>query len=35
VDRNYLRVLVHRAKQEFKSQYLKSLEAQPGVAAQS
>ena len=35
VDRNYLRVLIHRAKQEFKSQYLKSLETQPGVAAQS
>jgi len=34
VDRDYLRVLVHRAKQSFKSLYLKSIEARPpGVAA--
>ncbi len=33
VDRDYLRVLLHRAKQSFKSQYLKSIEARPpGVA---
>jgi RNA polymerase sigma-70 factor (ECF subfamily) len=33
VDRDYLRVLVHRAKQSFKSLYLKSIEARPpGVA---
>jgi RNA polymerase sigma-70 factor (ECF subfamily) len=35
VDRNYLRVLVHRAKQEFKSQFLKSLESRSGVTARS
>jgi RNA polymerase sigma-70 factor, ECF subfamily len=34
VDRDYLRVLLHRAKQSFKSLYLKSIEARPpGVAA--
>lgn len=34
VDRDYLRVLLHRAKQSFKSLYLKSMEARPpGVAA--
>jgi len=27
VDRNYLRVLLHRAKSSFRSQYIKSLEA--------
>jgi RNA polymerase sigma-70 factor (ECF subfamily) len=33
VDRDYLRVLLHRAKQSFKSLYLKSIEARPpGVA---
>jgi RNA polymerase sigma-70 factor (ECF subfamily) len=33
VDRDYLRVLVHRAKLAFKSQYLKSIEGRPpGVA---
>ena len=33
VDRDYLRVLVHRAKQSFKSLYLKNIEARPpGVA---
>jgi len=33
VDRDYLRVLLHRAKQSFKSLYLKSMEARPpGVA---
>jgi RNA polymerase sigma-70 factor (ECF subfamily) len=33
VDRDYLRVLLHRAKQSFKSVYLKSIEARPpGVA---
>jgi RNA polymerase sigma-70 factor (ECF subfamily) len=33
VDRDYLRVLVHRAKLSFKSLYLKSIEARPpGVA---
>jgi RNA polymerase sigma-70 factor (ECF subfamily) len=33
VDRDYLRVLVHRAKQSFKALYLKSIEARPpGVA---
>jgi RNA polymerase sigma-70 factor (ECF subfamily) len=31
VSRDYLRVLLHRAKQEFKSIYLKSLEASAGV----
>ena len=29
VDRDYLRVLLHRAKQSFKSLYLKSVEARP------
>jgi RNA polymerase sigma-70 factor, ECF subfamily len=29
VDRDYLRVLVHRAKQSFKSMYLKSLQNRP------
>jgi RNA polymerase sigma-70 factor, ECF subfamily len=29
VDRDYLRVLLHRAKQSFKSLYLKSMEARP------
>jgi RNA polymerase sigma-70 factor (ECF subfamily) len=29
VDRDYLRVLLHRAKQSFKSLYLKSIEARP------
>jgi len=29
VDRNYLRVLVHRAKQSFKSVYLKNLQNRP------
>ena len=29
VDRDYLRVLVHRAKQSFKSLYLKNIEARP------
>ena len=34
VDRDYLRVLLHRAKQSFKSLYLKSMEARlPGVVA--
>jgi RNA polymerase sigma-70 factor (ECF subfamily) len=34
VDRDYLRVLLHRAKQSFKSLYLKSIAARPpGVAA--
>jgi len=34
VDRDYLRVLVHRAKQSFKSLYLKNIERRPpGVAA--
>jgi RNA polymerase sigma-70 factor (ECF subfamily) len=28
VDRNYLRVLLHRAKQTFKSQYIKNMEAE-------
>ncbi len=33
VDRDYLRVLLHRAKQSFKALYLKSIEARPpGVA---
>ena len=33
VDRDYLRVLLHRAKQSFKSLYLKNIEARPpGVA---
>lgn len=29
VDRDYLRVLLHRAKQSFKSLYLKNIEARP------
>jgi RNA polymerase sigma-70 factor, ECF subfamily len=29
VDRDYLRVLLHRAKQSFKSLYLKSMESRP------
>ena len=34
VDRDYLRVLVHRAKQSFKVLYLKSLEGRsPGATA--
>ena len=34
IDRDYLRVLVHRAKQSFKSLYLKNIEGQPpGVTA--
>ncbi|MGA9978254.1 MAG: RNA polymerase sigma factor [Candidatus Sulfotelmatobacter sp.] len=34
VDRDYLRVLLHRAKQSFKSLYLKSMETRPpGVVA--
>jgi RNA polymerase sigma-70 factor (ECF subfamily) len=33
VDRDYLRVLIHRAKQSFKSLYLKSMSASPGGAA--
>ncbi len=34
VDRDYLRVLLHRAKQSFKSLYLKSMAARPpGVVA--
>jgi RNA polymerase sigma-70 factor, ECF subfamily len=34
VDRDYLRVLVHRAKQSFKSLYLKNIERRPpGVTA--
>ena len=34
VDRDYLRVLLHRAKQSFKSLYLKNMAARPpGVAA--
>ena len=32
VDRNYLRVLLHRAKQSFKSLYMKHMEGRlPGV----
>ncbi len=31
VDRNYLRVLLHRAKSSFRSQYIKSLEARAGA----
>ena len=31
VDRNYLRVLLHRAKSAFRSQYIKSLEARAGA----
>jgi RNA polymerase sigma-70 factor (ECF subfamily) len=34
IDRDYLRVLVHRAKQSFKSLYLKNIEGRPsGVTA--
>jgi RNA polymerase sigma-70 factor (ECF subfamily) len=34
IDRDYLRVLVHRAKQSFKSHYLKNIERRPpGVSA--
>jgi RNA polymerase sigma-70 factor (ECF subfamily) len=34
VDRDYLRVLLHRAKQSFKSLYLKNMAARPpGVVA--
>jgi RNA polymerase sigma-70 factor (ECF subfamily) len=33
VDRDYLRVLLHRAKQSFKALYLKSIEARPPGAA--
>ena len=34
VDRDYLRVLLHRAKQSFKSVYLKNMAARPpGVVA--
>jgi RNA polymerase sigma-70 factor, ECF subfamily len=34
VDRDYLRVLLHRAKQSFKSMYLKNIASRPpGVAA--
>lgn len=33
IDRDYLRVLIHRAKQSFKSMYLKSLEGRPPGAA--
>ena len=34
VDRDYLRVLLHRAKQSFKSLYLKNMAARPpGVMA--
>jgi RNA polymerase sigma-70 factor (ECF subfamily) len=29
VDRDYLRVLLHRAKQSFKSMYLKNIAARP------
>ena len=36
VDRDYLRVLLHRAKQSFKSLYLKNIEARPpGAVAAS
>ena len=31
IDRDYLRVLVHRAKQTFKSQYLKEKGSMPGT----
>ena len=31
VDRDYLRVLLHRAKQSFKSLYLKNIEKRPGI----
>lgn len=33
VDRDYLRVLLHRAKQAFRSQYIKSMAASAGVMA--
>ncbi len=35
VDRDYLRVLLHRAKQEFKTEYVKHLGAQAGLSASS
>jgi RNA polymerase sigma-70 factor (ECF subfamily) len=35
VDRDYLRVLLHRAKQSFKSLYLKNIEKRPPVGKQS
>jgi RNA polymerase sigma-70 factor, ECF subfamily len=34
VDRDYLRVLLHRAKQSFKSIYLKNIERRPPVGKQ-
>ena len=34
VDRDYLRVLLHRAKQSFKSLYLKNVENRPPVGKQ-
>jgi len=34
VDRDYLRVLLHRAKQSFKSLYLKNIEKRPPVGKQ-
>jgi RNA polymerase sigma-70 factor, ECF subfamily len=34
VDRDYLRVLLHRAKQSFKSLYLKNIEKRPSVGKQ-
>jgi RNA polymerase sigma-70 factor (ECF subfamily) len=33
VDRNYLRVLLHRAKQTFKYHYMKSMGEERGGAA--
>jgi RNA polymerase sigma-70 factor (ECF subfamily) len=33
IDRDYLRVLLHRAKQSFKSLYLKSLTARSGMSS--
>jgi len=35
VDRDYLRVLLHRAKQTFKSSYLKHMEARPPGAVEA
>lgn len=35
VDRDYLRVLLHRAKQSFKSLYLKHMEARPPGAVEA
>jgi RNA polymerase sigma-70 factor (ECF subfamily) len=35
VDRNYLRVLLHRAKQSFKSLYFKNIEDDPPEAARA